>query len=363
MSVSDNKKLDLNNKEDDEPDTFFQYFFNPKRGTVFGRSGADCFRLTVFYIILYIILAAFWMLMLLIFYQTLDERVPKYTLDESRIGSNPGLGFRPRPKNEQVDSTLIWFKNGANEGSWRYWSNSLEKFLEPYQKATDQTGAHIQKCSGPQGWASEGKFCFFDIKGIDNNCTKQNEFGYRRGDPCVLLKLNRIFNWRPEPFSSEDLTTNKNIPESVRKQYPTRSDASQLIYITCEGEVCFEYLFYCSILYLTMFLYFHRTLLTKKPSVRWITTLLRASKCATSLTATSLVISHLLSLSISPNQHQACLSTSSARHGPRTLSSIEWSEREVYTLSFSWMDTKNIKIVSTKRLLFYKFDYFQLISA
>lgn len=237
MSAYENKKL---NQKEDEVDTFFQYFFNPQKKTIFGRSGADCFRLTVFYIILYIILAAFWMLMLLIFYQTLDERVPKYTLEESRIGSNPGLGFRPRPREEYVDSTLIWFKNGANEGSWRYWSNSLEKFLEPYQKATDQTGAHIQKCSGAQGWAGEGKFCYFDIKDIDNNCTKQNDFGYRRGDPCVLLKLNRIFNWRPEPFSADDLATSTYIPESVKQQYPKRSDASQLIYITCEGEVCFR---------------------------------------------------------------------------------------------------------------------------
>ena len=41
-----------------------------------------------------------------------------------------GLGFRPRPRTENIDSTLIWFKNGNNEDNWKYWSDSLQDFLE-----------------------------------------------------------------------------------------------------------------------------------------------------------------------------------------------------------------------------------------
>ena len=41
-----------------------------------------------------------------------------------------GLGFRPRPKDENIDSTLIWFKNGNNEDNWKYWSDSLQEFLD-----------------------------------------------------------------------------------------------------------------------------------------------------------------------------------------------------------------------------------------
>jgi sodium/potassium-transporting ATPase subunit beta len=88
--------------------------------------------------------------MLLIFYQTIDQRVPKWQLGESRIGSNPGiifsnyllfkfndyfwsnsgLGFRPRPRDENVESTLIWFKQGQNEQNWKHWTENLVKFLE-----------------------------------------------------------------------------------------------------------------------------------------------------------------------------------------------------------------------------------------
>jgi len=130
---------------------------------------------------------------------------------------------------------LIWFKNGNNE-DWKYWSNSLSTFLEPYAKTNvdSDTGAHIDQCDNNKT-PENGKFCFFDIKKISNNCSADQFFGYKRGDPCVLIKLNRIYNWVPEPYSAEELK-DKNIPQLVKDDYPKRSDGSQLIYITCEGE-------------------------------------------------------------------------------------------------------------------------------
>jgi hypothetical protein len=44
--------------------------------------------------------------------------------------SNSGLGFRPRPRDENVESTLIWFKQGQNEQNWKHWTENLVKFLE-----------------------------------------------------------------------------------------------------------------------------------------------------------------------------------------------------------------------------------------
>ncbi|KAJ6222516.1 hypothetical protein RDWZM_001061 [Blomia tropicalis] len=216
--------------------SFSQFIWNPSTKEFLGRTGGSWFKIIVFYIIFYICLAAFWALMLLIFYQTLDEHSPKFTLTDSRIGANPGLGFRPRPRTENIDSTLIWFKNGNNEDNWKYWSDSLQDFLEPYEKTTNQqadTGAYIDQCQGKKA-PEDGKFCFFDIKEIQNNCTSGQNFGYARGDPCVLIKLNRIFNWKPEPFTQEDLK-DKNIPQFVKDSY-AKPDGDNMIYITCEGE-------------------------------------------------------------------------------------------------------------------------------
>lgn len=51
-----------------------------------------------------------------------------------------------------------------------------------------------------------------------------------------FLIILKIFNWKPEPFSEEDLK-DPNIPDVVRNSYSSRNNASQLIYVTCEGEV------------------------------------------------------------------------------------------------------------------------------
>ncbi|KAH9398598.1 PREDICTED: sodium/potassium-transporting ATPase subunit beta-like [Rhagoletis zephyria] len=212
--------------------SFGQFIWNPSTKEFLGRTGGSWFKITVFYIIFYLCLAAFWALMLLIFYQTLDERVPKFQLSDSRIGANPGLGFRPRPRDENIDSTLIWFKNGKESSEWGYWSKSLEDFLRPYSQSNLDAGSHVEQCAGNKA-PEAGKFCYFDIKLIDNNCTVERNFGYDRGQPCVLIKLNRIFNWKPEPYNSEDLL-DKNIPEVVKKGYG--EGKNEVVYITCEGE-------------------------------------------------------------------------------------------------------------------------------
>lgn len=118
-------------------------------------------KIFIFYVIFYICLAAFWALMLLIFHQTIDHRVPKWQLGESRIGTNPGnwlvwlvieigifykffykffiykyaflisgLGFRPRPDSEHIESTLIWFKPGAGKQNWQHWKENLDQFMK-----------------------------------------------------------------------------------------------------------------------------------------------------------------------------------------------------------------------------------------
>jgi sodium/potassium-transporting ATPase subunit beta len=38
------------------------------------------------------------------------------------------------------------------------------------------------------------KACRFDIQLLGADCVKQQSFGYEDGQPCVLLKLNRVSN-------------------------------------------------------------------------------------------------------------------------------------------------------------------------
>jgi len=209
------------------------FIWNPRTREFCGRTGSSWLKILIFYIIFYLCLAAFWALMLLIFYQTIDDREPKWKLGESRIGNNPGLGFRPRPRNENVESTLIWFKPGSAEDSWKHWSENLANFLDPYEKPLDaDKGEHVVQCDGNQT-AESNKFCAFDIKDSLSNCTKAKNFGYDRGVPCVLIKLNRIYNWKPEKYEVSDLAKMR-VPDKLREGYA--KNETDMIYITCEGE-------------------------------------------------------------------------------------------------------------------------------
>lgn len=58
---------------------------------------------------------------------TLDEKIPRWTLTESRIGDNPGLGFRPMPKNISQGS-LIWLDN-RNASIYKSYVQSIDDFL------------------------------------------------------------------------------------------------------------------------------------------------------------------------------------------------------------------------------------------
>ena len=67
-------------------------------------------QISLFYIVYYSFLAGFFALMLLAFFQTLDEKQPTWTMDDGLIGSNPALGFRPGPPESNIESTMIWFR-------------------------------------------------------------------------------------------------------------------------------------------------------------------------------------------------------------------------------------------------------------
>lgn len=86
-------------------------------------------KILLFYVIFYGVLSGFFGVMLAVFFQTLNHDAPKWTLDNSLIGSNPGLGFRPMPPDSNVESTLIWYK-AADKGNYAHWVKALDNFLE-----------------------------------------------------------------------------------------------------------------------------------------------------------------------------------------------------------------------------------------
>lgn len=84
-------------------------------------------ELFMFYTVFYIILAVLFAICMQGLMWSIDEKVPKWTLGESRIGESPGLGFRPMPSNISQGS-LIWFNN-KNITSIKDYIQLVDKFL------------------------------------------------------------------------------------------------------------------------------------------------------------------------------------------------------------------------------------------
>jgi len=206
-----------------------RFLYNPDTGEVFGRTGLSWFKITVFYIVFFACLAAFWTVMLVIFYQTLDAFRPKWTLDASLIGSVPGLGFRPRPPMSSIDSTLINFKGSIGErDTYKQWIDDLKTFVDQY-KSTNENGEYLEECGA--GPASAGKVCVVKPEEYTRNnsrCIESEDFGYRYGTPCVALKLNKIYGWKPEPYGDND------VPDQIKDT--VRHQSIPGVVITCEGE-------------------------------------------------------------------------------------------------------------------------------
>lgn len=87
-------------------------------------------KIIIFYIFFFAGLAAFFLLMLYIFFLTLDLQKPKWQMTNGLIGDNPGVGFRPQPdQDKNVDSTLIWFERNSPK-NFEFWSKQLDTWFQ-----------------------------------------------------------------------------------------------------------------------------------------------------------------------------------------------------------------------------------------
>ena len=212
----------------------FKYFvFNPSTGEILSRTPLSWLKIIIFYIIYYTCLAGFWLGCLVIFSLTLPHPSmgPKYTLWNSLIGSNPGLGIRPRNHDFRIDSQMIVLN--ADDTSYAYtpgadknvnYAERMRVFLEDFYKESADPIFDLSTLSDcslyPYGYVSEG--------------------GYARPSPCIFLKLNKIWGW--DPYSLGGTLEDDGrwydpdiFPEVVIEKYRELQDKHDII-VNCEGR-------------------------------------------------------------------------------------------------------------------------------
>jgi len=223
--------------------TFCQFVYNSETGEILGRTPISWLKITVFYIVYYSFLTAFFIVMLLAFFQTLSDKEPTWKMESGGlIGSNPAMGFRPGPPDSNIESTLIWFRHGTTNGNWEKWVERLEDYAKDYKNESDWRTKVDQDDCGDLAVNEPGKRSICKVKAeelFQGNCTKENEYGFKQGKPCILLKLNRIIGWVPEEIDAKYPPEGIpwNIMDEIKKNKEDgNDDLNKRVWIDCQGE-------------------------------------------------------------------------------------------------------------------------------
>lgn len=222
-----------------DPIPFHRFVYNPQTNTVLGRGAASWAKIGIFYTVFYGVLATLVAICMWVFFQTLDPRIPKWQLEESLIGTNPGLGFRPHPSEDNVESTLIWYK-GTKYENFKHWKEALDEFLKEYKTPgiTTGRGQNIHDCSFRQPAPPEGSVCNVNIRDF-MDCSQEQNYGYHTSSPCIFLKLNKIYGWIPEYYNkTADLPAKmpKQLREIIAGEEVETPYTLNTVWVSCEGE-------------------------------------------------------------------------------------------------------------------------------
>lgn len=251
--------------------------YDPKNGTFFTRTPKSWALITIFYCIYYSCLAAFWMACMTIFLKIqINDKTPTWMLDDSIIGTKPGIGVRPSQADEEVDSGIFHiddkfsWNHGTNEeqiqkaikkdiddlvkakkwgsikaiGGSKGYAYRAHDFFKAYGK--NDSGDALTTCAGDAHQNADGyrsdkyKFCEFEMAKL-GEC-RNFPYGYSESNlsPCVFLKLNRIMGLKPTPITADNAAEQdasllkddgaKKLLEDLKTQgYPAG------VYIKCEG--------------------------------------------------------------------------------------------------------------------------------
>ncbi|XP_053163743.1 sodium/potassium-transporting ATPase subunit beta-3 isoform X2 [Hemicordylus capensis] len=145
----------------------------------------------LFYLVFYGFLAALFTFTMWVMLQTLSNDIPKY---RDRI-SSPGLMISPKP-----EIALEFLLERNNSDSYKGYVKALHGFLGQYNETKQ---AENIPCTPGKLFEqkADGKIlaCHFNRSNLGPCSGLEDEtFGYAKGTPCVIVKMNRIIGLKPD---------------------------------------------------------------------------------------------------------------------------------------------------------------------
>ncbi|XP_056114513.1 protein ATP1B4 isoform X1 [Rhinichthys klamathensis goyatoka] len=173
------------------------YLWNAETKEFMGRSGKSWSLILLFYSALYIFLAAMFAGCMCCLMWSISPYAPTYN---DRV-MPPGLTMSPHVEHVAHGFDIAF--NASDQKSWKKYAKALEAHLKPYDDKV-QERRNIP-CEGNTYFmqddleeSAERKACQFK-RSMLGECsgTHDKDFGYSKGKPCIIVKMNRILGYLP----------------------------------------------------------------------------------------------------------------------------------------------------------------------
>ncbi|XP_056607377.1 sodium/potassium-transporting ATPase subunit beta-1a [Triplophysa dalaica] len=203
------------------------FIWNSEKKEFLGRTGASWFKIITFYVIFYGCLAGIFIGTIQALLLTLSNYKPTY---QDRVAP-PGLSHNPRSEKAEFTFSM------SDEKSYKAYVENIDKFLVPYSSEKQIDQQKFEDCGAvPKSYTDRGdlesafgirKACRFDRE-ILKDCSGSSDktYGFDVGKPCLIVKLNRIVNFRPRAPPNND-----SLPAAIHTNYQ-----GNLIPIHCSAK-------------------------------------------------------------------------------------------------------------------------------
>ncbi|XP_045510912.1 sodium/potassium-transporting ATPase subunit beta-2-like [Colias croceus] len=206
--------------------------WDPEERKFLGRTPKRWGVIGLIYLVMYICIVIFFSICMCGLLASVDEHVPYFTLAESIIGNNPGMGHRPIIFEE---GALIWYKLD-NKTTYKKYTDNIEEFLAPYKNKSLLVNQGLNQRDCQDKKPPPGDVCSFNVSQF-GPCSSENDYGYGEGKPCLIIKLNKIYDWNPVFYDDPGDLPPDMPPDIVNYiNKTTTPQERRKVWLSCMGE-------------------------------------------------------------------------------------------------------------------------------
>ncbi|XP_049443719.1 sodium/potassium-transporting ATPase subunit beta-1a [Epinephelus fuscoguttatus] len=190
------------------------FLWNSEKKEFLGRTGSSWSKIFLFYVIFYGCLAGIFIGTIQALLLTLSAYKPTY---QDRVAP-PGLSHTPRSEKSEISFTL------TSPKSYKKYIDALDDFLGNYNDTLQESEQKFEDCgTAPSTYRDRGsletdseerKACRFRRAWL-GSCSgiPDASYGFKDGKPCIIVKLNRIVNFKPKAPSN-----NQSLPDALQSR-------------------------------------------------------------------------------------------------------------------------------------------------